>query len=315
MAEFEIYNRRNFIGAILKTVALMGFAGLPVDLLAAKNIVRITILHTNDTHSRIDPFPMNDPKYPGMGGVARRKELINKIRSENEHVLLLDSGDIFQGTPYFNLYGGEVEFKMMTQLKYDASTLGNHDFDNGISGFVKQLPHAGFPFLNVNYDFSKTELKEKTLPYKIFENGGIKTGVFGVGIELKGLVEEKLYGNTIYLDPVETAQATATQLKKKHHCDLVICLSHLGYKYENQNKISDEQLAKKTNDIDLILGGHTHTFLDQPERFSNKSGKDVLVAQAGWAGIRLGRIDFLVEKKTGKVFSSGSSEKVSTKSS
>ena len=120
--------------------------------------------------------------------MAQRAGLINSIREKEDHVLLLDAGDIFQGTPYFNFYGGELEFKLMSTMKYDAATLGNHDFDNGLIGLKKQLPFAKFPFLIANYDFSKTILKDKFNPYKIFNKGGIKIGVFGIGIELEGLV-------------------------------------------------------------------------------------------------------------------------------
>lgn len=309
----ENNSRRKFISQLAKAAAVTSIVGFPSELLAAKEILKITILHTNDTHSRIDPFPENDPKFPGMGGVARRMELIQSIRNREEHVLLLDSGDIFQGTPYFNMFGGELEFKLMSKMGYDASTMGNHDFDNGIEGFVKQLPFANFPFLCANYNFTETELSGKTLSYKIFEKGNIRVGVFGVGIELKGLVDEKCFGKTKYNDPIEVANTIAEKLKKEQHCDLVICLSHLGYRYEN-NKVSDEVLAKQTSNIDLILGGHTHTFIDTPVHYMNKEKKEVLVAQTGWAGIRLGRIDFFAERKSKKFASNGTTVKISNNS-
>ena len=308
-------NRRKFIEQMLKASALVGVVSIPGELFAAHGITKLTILHTNDTHSRIDPFPMNDPKFPGMGGVARRFEIINEVRKQEEHVLLLDSGDIFQGTPYFNLYGGELEFKLMSEMKYDASTLGNHDFDNGMEGFVKQLPHANFPFLNANYDFKDTIMKGKTSTYKVFEKGNLKIGVFGIGIELQGLVDEKLYGNTQYLNPIEHANTTAAQLKNEEHCDLIICLSHLGYNYPDSDKISDVKLAQSTKNINLILGGHTHTFIDTPYSYKNADGQETLIAQTGWAGIRLGRIDYFIEKKSKKISSKGQTVKISTKSS
>ncbi len=297
---------------IAGSAALMGLSSFPLDLFAKNEIVKITILHTNDVHSHIDPFPENDSKYPGLGGVARRSALIKKIRAEEQHVLLLDVGDTFQGTPYFNMYGGEVEFKMMSDMGYDASTIGNHDFDNGMDGLVKQLPNANFPLLCSNYDFSDTPLNNKTQPYKIFDKGGIKIGVFGLGIELQGLVEKKLYGNTVYLDPVPKAAYYGRLLKEEKKCDLVICLSHLGYKYKEE-KISDEVLAKQSSNIDLILGGHTHTFLDEPVRYKNRDGKEILVAQVGWAGIKLGRIDYYIEKKSKKKEAFGSTVKISKK--
>lgn len=305
-------SRRDFIRTALGSAALLGLGTVPLDVFARHELVKLTILHTNDVHSRIDPFPDNDPKYPGMAGVARRSALIRKIRGEEKNVLLLDAGDIFQGTPYFNLYGGELELKLMSDMGYDAATIGNHDFDNGIDGLVRQLPNANFSFLNANYDFSDTPMNGKTLSYKIFNKGGLVIGVFGLGIELKGLVDTKLYGNTRYNDPVEAAQRTARLLKEEQHCDLVICLSHLGYRY-NEKKVSDEVLAQQSTNIDLIIGGHTHTFLDEPVRLRNADGKEVLVAQVGWAGLRLGRIDYYVDVRSRKKESIGSSVKISKK--
>jgi 5'-nucleotidase len=228
-----------------------------------------------------------------MGGVARRAALLESIRKEEENILLFDAGDIFQGTPYFNYYGGELEFKLMSMMQYDLVTLGNHDFDNGIDGFYAQLPNAKFEFVSANYDFKNTVLKDIVKPYKIFNKGGIKIGVFGLGIELEGLVDKKLYKETVYNNPIEIAQDFSRILKNEKKCDLVICLSHLGFSYKNEpNKVSDLELAKKTKNIDLIIGGHTHTFLDKPIIEKNSEGKDVLINQVGCYGINLGRIDF-----------------------
>ena len=223
--------------------------------------------------------------------MAQRAALIKQIREQEEHVLLLDAGDIFQGTPYFNFYGGELEFKLMSEMRYDAATLGNHDFDNGLDGLQKQLPHANFPFLIANYDFSDTILKDTFKPYKVFRKGDLKIGVFGIGIELEGLVPKKLYQNTVYQDPITTANHYATLLKKNQKCDLVICLSHLGFKYKT-NEISDMKFAQQTRDIDLIIGGHTHHFLKKPVIQLNLDGKEVLINQVGWAGINIGKIKF-----------------------
>lgn len=255
----------------------------------------LTVLHTNDVHSYIDPFAADHPKYPGKGGVARRAALIESIRRENPNVLLVDAGDIFQGTPYFNYYGGELEFRLMSMMKYDAATLGNHDFDNGIEGFAAQLPHAEFDFVSANYDFSKTILDGRVTPYRIFNKGGIKVGVFGIGIELAGLVNPKHYKETVYLNPVEVAQDTADALRREQ-CDLVICLSHLGFKYSDPNKISDVKLAGLTHGIDLIIGGHTHTFLDKPVTVKNSREQDVLINQTGCYGVNLGRVDFYLDR-------------------
>ncbi|MCX6291755.1 MAG: metallophosphatase [Bacteroidetes bacterium] len=306
--------RRNFLKTLAGSAALLGMGASPLELLAKQDIEKLTILHTNDVHSRIDPFPDNDPKYAGLGGTARRAALIKKIRAEEKNVLLLDSGDSFQGTPYFNMYGGELEFKLMSDMGYDASTIGNHDFDNGMDGLVKQLPNANFSLLCSNYDFSDTPLNNHTQPYKLFEKGGIRIGVFGIGIELQGLVDKKLYGNTVYNDPLSKARYYSHFLKEEKKCDLVICLSHLGYQYKEQ-KISDEIFAGESEHIDLILGGHTHTFLDEPVHFKNKNGKEILVAQVGWAGIKLGRIDYYFEKNSKKKDAVGTSLKISRKSS
>lgn len=284
-------NRRKFI----KHTAVAGSALLASTLIhddahaeAANN--KLTILHTNDVHSRLEPFPMDGSRNQGMGGVAARAALIESIRKDTEHVLLLDAGDIFQGTPYFNMYKGEPEMKAMTMMGYDAATMGNHDFDGGIENFATQLQHANFPILICNYDFTNTPLENKTVPYKIFQKGKNKIGVLGLGIELQGLVPENLYGKTVYQDPIIAANKTAAILKKQG-CDLIICLSHLGDKYDD-GKISDEVLAKETENIDLILGGHTHRFFEIPRKYTNKKQNEVLVNQVGWAGIQLGRIDY-----------------------
>jgi 5'-nucleotidase len=311
MEEFQKYNRRDFIKQIGLAGSALALTAIPNDLLAVAGHTKITILHTNDTHSRIDPFPASDPKFGGMGGVARRMQLINKIRSEEKNVLLFDSGDIFQGTPYFNYYGGELEIKLMSAMNYDAATMGNHDFDAGINGFAKQLPHANFPFLCSNYDFSKTVLAGKTQDYKIIEKENIRIGVFGLGIELQGLVDEKCYEKTVHKNPLDTANVLAKNLKEKEKCDIIICLSHLGYRYDGSRKVSDAVLAEQSDNIDLILGGHTHTFLDEPVAFKNLKGNKVLVAQTGFGGIRLGRIDFLIEKKNGKISHKNSTVKIS----
>ncbi|WP_100615574.1 bifunctional metallophosphatase/5'-nucleotidase [Confluentibacter citreus] len=262
---------------------------------------QITILHTNDVHSHIDVFGPEDGRNANKGGVARRASLIESIRRENPNTLLLDAGDIFQGTPYFNYYGGELEFKLMSMLKYDASTIGNHDFDNGIDGLYAQLPHAKFDFICSNYDFSNTIMDTHSKPYRVFKKDNIKIGVFGLGIELEGLVDKNMYKETKYLDPIETAQEMTRILKDDEACDLIICLSHLGYDFkENPNKISDLKLAAATKNIDLIIGGHTHTFLSKPTIVKNIEGKNMLVNQVGCYGINLGRIDFYFDSEKNK---------------
>lgn len=291
-------NRRNFLKSGSAAAAFFALSGSSIPAFAKEETVQLTILHTNDVHSRIEPFPMDGSRNQGLGGVARRAALIKQIRAEQKNVLLLDAGDVFQGTPYFNMYGGELEIKLMSDMGYDAGTMGNHDFDNGIAGFVKQLPHASFPFLVSNYDFNNTDLKGKIQPYKIFKKQGLKIGIFGLGIELAGLVDKKNYGDIVYQDPVAKANEMAAILKNDMHCDLVICLSHLGYKYKDK-KVSDQVLASSTRHIDLIIGGHTHTFMKVPEDIKNLDGKITTVNQVGFAGINLGRLDYFFHKTTG----------------
>jgi len=299
--------RRDFIQKTAVTSAFLGLGGLSLSSFKSVDTKHLTILHTNDVHSYIDPFPPNHPKNPNMGGVARRATLIETIRKENPNVLLLDAGDIFQGTPYFNYYGGELEFKLMSMMKYDLATIGNHDFDNSIDGLYAQLPNANFEFVSANYDFKNTIMDGHVKPYKIFNKNGIKVGVFGLGVGLEGLVDKKNYKETVYNDPVAISQDMARILKHEQKCDLVICLSHIGYKYKDEpDKICDVKLAGLTKDIDLIIGGHTHTFLDKPTVLKNAEGKDVLVNQVGCYGVNLGRIDFYFDTDTTKT-SSGKS--------
>jgi 5'-nucleotidase len=284
--------RRKFLQQVtLATGAILSSNSLLAEIQADAAANSLTILHTNDVHSRIDPFPMDGGRNQGLGGVAARADLIKTIRRQEKNLLLLDSGDIFQGTPYFNLYKGEPEMKAMAIMGYDAGTMGNHDFDAGLENFATQLQHGKFPILLCNYDMVGTPMEGKYEPYKIFKKGKLKIGVTGVGIELKGLVPESLYGNTKYLDPVQNANTIASKLKKEEGCDMVICLSHLGYKYK-ENKLSDIEFAKQSEHIDLVLGAHTHTFMDAPETYTNKLGNSVLINQVGFAGIILGRLDF-----------------------
>ncbi|GET46426.1 bifunctional metallophosphatase/5'-nucleotidase [Capnocytophaga felis] len=287
--------RRRFIKNIGATSLFVGLGGLSLSM-KSQNTKKITILHTNDTHSHIEPISENDPRNPNKGGVARRAYLIEKIRQENPNTLLFDAGDIFQGTPYFNFYGGELEFKLMSMLKYDAATLGNHDFDNGLEGLFAQLPHAKFDFLTANYDFKNTIMDGHTKPYKVYVVDGIRIGVFGLGIRLENLVNKANYKETVYLNPLEIAQDMERKLRNEEKCDLVICLSHLGYKYDTNEIICDLTIAEQTSEIDLIIGGHTHTFLPEPTLVTNKKGNITLVNQVGCYGINLGRIDFYFEE-------------------
>ena len=297
--------RRNFIQKSTAATAFLTLGGLSMQSFNKKDTSHITILHTNDVHSHVEPFPSSHYKNPNQGGMARRATLVESIRKENSNTLLLDAGDIFQGTPYFNFYGGELEFKLMSLLKYDAATIGNHDFDNSIDGLYEQLPHAKFEFISSNYDFKNTILDSHVKPYRVFVKDGIKIGVFGIGIQLTGLVDPRMFKETGYLDPVDIAQDMSRILKEEEHCDLVICLSHLGYHYKS-DKIDDLKLASKTKNIDLIIGGHTHTFLPKPTVTKNSEGENVLVNQVGCYGINVGRVDFYFDSDKNKA-SSGKS--------
>jgi 5'-nucleotidase len=289
-------NRRTFIRNLgAGSVGILVLGG-PLNAFAKNELLQLTILHTNDFHSHIDPFPKDAPRNAGEGGMARRAAMIRQIRAEQKNVLVFDAGDIFQGTPYFNYYKGELELKLMTEMGYDAATIGNHDLDNGLEGFSSQLKNAGFPFINSNYDFTGTILEGKILPYKIFRKQGIRIGVYGLGIELDGLVSKQNYGLTKYLDPLEQALKMEAFLKNEKKADLIVCLSHLGYSYK-EKKTGDLNIAAETYHTDLIIGGHTHTFMKKPDSVTNKSGHTVLVNQVGFGGLILGRIDFYFEKE------------------
>jgi 5'-nucleotidase len=252
--------------------------------------VKITILASNDVHSRIDPIAANDKKLAFMGGFAQRKTAINKVRDEGNEVLLLDAGDVFQGTPYFNKFGGELEYRLMSQMGYNAAAIGNHDLDNGIAGLTKQLGWLNFPLLSCNYDFSATSLAQTVKPYVVFELKGVKIGIIGVGVNPQGLILEDNYDKMKFLDPIATANHYAQQLKSEG-CHYVVCLSHLGYSYQDSTQASDVNLAKNSENIDYIIGGHTHTFPDEVKPVDNQRGKKVLISQCGKNGVQISRID------------------------
>lgn len=293
--------RRDFIIQTTAATSLIALGGFGLNSFSTKNSKRITILHTNDTHSHLDTFPSSDPKFPNQGGAAKRATVFEKIKKENPHTLILDAGDMFQGTPYFNYYGGELEIKIMNMLGYEGGTIGNHEFDNGINSLAEQITNATFDIINANYDFKNTLMDGLTKPYKVYVKDGIKIGVFGLGVKLDGLVNKTEYGETIWLHPIEIAQDMSHILKHELNCDLVICLSHLGYNYRKESQmISDLNLAANTKNIDLIIGGHTHTFLEQPTLLKNIEGKDVIVNQVGCYGVRVGQIDFFFDENNNK---------------
>lgn len=293
-------NRRSFLQKSFIAGTALPFLQPYNHLWAASDAPyeKLVILHTNDTHSRIDPF--EDGDFKGLGGVAARKTLIDQVRAIEPNVLLLDAGDFFQGTPYFNMYNGEVEIRAMSYLGYDAATLGNHDFDNGAGNLAKQMEHAVFPFVMSNYDVTDSPLANKVAPYTVFEKGKIKVGVFGLGIELDGLVSKKNYGDIIYSNPIEVANRYCSILKFDERCDIVICLSHLGYSYKDK-KISDTVLAEKVDNLDIIIGGHTHTFLDCPQIIQKPEKNFVIVNQVGWGGVTLGKLDIYFDRRKKKI--------------
>lgn len=300
MEDLDSINRRTFIrktagillaGSAAHLLPLSVFGAASRNRTHSKDSVRITILHTNDLHSRIEPFPMDGSPYQGLGGAARRATLINQIRKSEKNVLLFDAGDMVQGTPYYNQFGGELEIRLMNKMGYDAATFGNHEFDNGLEQLAQMVSAADFPFLSSNYDLRDTVLNNKYQSYKIFEKQGVRIGVFGLGLDLNGKVDPMQWKGLIYNYPLAVANETASRLKRDLNCDLVICLSHLGHEYPDE-RISDCIVAKETYDIDLIIGGHTHTFMREPAQILNKSGNTTTIHQVGFGGIQLGRVDF-----------------------
>jgi 5'-nucleotidase len=266
----------------------------------AKGETLITVLHTNDTHSQIDPLPENDKQYPGKGGVARRATLVKRVRKENPNTLLVDAGDVFQGTPYFNFYKGEVEYKSMSLIGYDVATLGNHDFDNGVDALAAAMKFANFDFVSSNYDVTGTLLKTRVKPYVVRVLGGVRVGIFGLGISPTGLITPENFKGVTYYDPIKVAQGAVRVLRGKERCTMVVCASHLGY-YPNPkgDEVGDSQVAAQVDGIDFIASGHTHTFMKEPVIAKQPSGGSTIIFQVGKSGIYLGRVDFKLRE--GKV--------------
>ncbi len=283
--------RKEFLKKTLTAGLAWGIPALnPISVLAKRKTRKITILNTNDTHSHFEPFPA-DSKYAGLGGIARRATLIKRIRSENPNTLLLDAGDSFQGTPYFQFYKGVLSYKMMSELGYDAATIGNHEFDNGVSGLVNAARYAKFPLVCSNYNFTDTPLAQIVLDHLVKVVNGVKIGIFGLGVNFSGLVSQEHHKGVYYRDPVEVSINMVRRLRDYEKCDMVICLSHLGFEYKD-DRICDLKLARRVNGIDLIIGGHTHTFLKKPVKIEKANQNPTLITQVGFGGIILGRIDF-----------------------
>lgn len=253
----------------------------------------ITIIHTNDTHSQIDPFPAGDQLYPGKGGIARRATLVKRVRQQNANTLLVDAGDSFQGTPYFNFYKGEVEYRAMSQIGYDVGTLGNHEFDNGVEALAAAMKFARFDFVSSNYDVHGTPIESRVKPYVVREVAGVRVGLFGLGISPEALITPTNFRGISYHDPVEMSRGVVKVLRETERCTLVVCLSHLGYYAQPRGReIGDSQVAARVDGIDFIASGHTHTFMKKPVIQKQPSGKETVIFQVGKSGIYLGRLDF-----------------------
>ena len=263
----------------------------------------ITFLHTNDTHSQIDPVPPNDRLYPGKGGVARRATLVKQIRRQNPNTLLIDAGDVFQGTPYFNFYRGEVEYKAMSAIGYDVGTLGNHEFDNGVEALAAAMKFADFDLVSANYDVRGTPLESKVKRYVVRQLGGVRIGLFGLGISPVGLITPANFKGVTYQDPVAAAREVVGILREKERCSLVAGMSHLGYYPQPKpGEVGDSQVASQVDGIDFIASGHNHSFMEEPVSVKQPSGKETLIFQVGKSGIFLGRVDFRVSR--GRVIAS-----------
>src|SRR5690349_12458434 len=281
-------NRRTF----LTTSAAFGvtLAGFPRELLKASAAdTVITILHTNDTHSQIDPLPANDANA-GKGGIARRSTLVKRVRKENPNTLLVDAGDVLQGTPYFNFYKGEVEYKAMSAVGYDVGTLGNHEFDNGVEALAAALKFANFDIVSANYDVKGTALEPLVKRYVVKTVAGIRIGLFGLGVSPVALITPDNFKGVTYIDPVIAARDVAKKLREDEGCALVACMSHLGDNDDTQR--GDRLVASQIDGIDFIASGHTHTFMKEPVTQTQPCGAKTTIFQVGKSGIYVGRIDF-----------------------
>lgn len=263
--------------------------GLSLSIQAQGQEKELTILQTSDVHSRIEPISQKGDANYGKGGFARRSTYIGQCRAENPQVLLFDCGDISQGSPYYNFFKGEIEVKLMNAMKYDAMTIGNHEFDFGMENMARIFRMAEFPIVCANYDLSATVLKDIVKLYVILDRYGLKIGVFGLGAKPEGLIQADKCEGVVYHNPIEVSDRTV-RLLKEQGCDIVVCLSHLGIE-------ADRQLAARTQGIDVILGGHSHTFMEKPEWLTNADGRQIPVMHTGKNGVFVGRLDLMLHKK------------------
>lgn len=269
-------------GVLSAALALLCFLVASAGLGAQQK--RLVILHTNDTHSHIDP--LRGGKIAGRAGVIERAAYIDSVRTADgaENVLLLDAGDISQGTSYFTVLNGDIEVKLLDDMGYDAFCLGNHEFDNGIEELARRLRMMRCPALCANYNFSGTPLKKQVAPYTIIRRGGFTIGIIGLLTDVSHVVEAQIASKLTYMDPVVVVRRYASLLKKKKGCDIVICLSHLGYR-------QDLHLAGCVRDVDIIVGGHSHTEMDAPVMEKDLDGHDVMIVQDGSWGYTIGKIE------------------------
>jgi len=278
----------------MKVLGVLLFIFISVVAFSQQKI-KLVILHTNDTHSQVEPTEKSASKTADMGGYARRMGVIQKIRSEEQNVLLVDAGDYSQGTPYFNFFNGRIEIDAMNRMKYDAGTLGNHEFDNGIDTLATVLKNAQFPMVSSNYELSQTPLNNIIKPYIILEKAGLRIGIMALNVNPKGLIFEKNYKGMTYDNPVEKANEVSAMLKRKEKCDVIICLSHLGAD-TTKMEVNDFEIAHKTKYIDVIIGGHSHSMITNT-KVTNAAGKKVIIAQMAKSGLYLGRVELNLEKK------------------
>ena len=257
--------------------------------------VKLVILHTNDTHSQVEPSEKSSLATSDMGGYARRMGVIEKIRSEEKNVLLLDAGDYWQGTPYFNFFNGRIEIDALNRMKYDATTLGNHEFDNGTDTLAAVIQNLNNPLISSNYDVTNSVIRDFVKPWIVIKKAGLKIGVMALNVNPESLILESNIRDVNYIDPVAKAQEISEYLKNKEKCDLIICLSHLGSDKDSKS-VNDFEIARKTKFIDVIIGGHSHTMLENAKT-KNAAGRDVIIAQMAKSGFYLGRIDLLLTKK------------------
>ena len=263
-----------------------------VAAMAAWGQQKLVILHTNDTHSAIMPLSRNlgDTLLAGRGGYLRRMELVRREREAEPGLLLFDSGDFSQGSPYYTLFKGDVEVGLMNMMRYDAATLGNHEFDFGLDNLARLLRKARFPVVCANYDFSGTPLEGLVKPYVVIEREGLRVGVFGLSPRLDGLVAKENYGGVVYNDPIEAARKAVKALRSGERCDVVVCLSHLGWA-QAQPDIDDSTMIAGTRGIDLVLGGHSHSYFEKLEHVRDADGRSVPVDQNGKHGVFVGKME------------------------